>query len=418
MKSFITEEYLLSQLLKIKEASSIGRSSNLIKLLAYLVSKEINNIDSSNVLYPKELEIAMNVFGKTAEFNSSEDASVRVHISRLRKKLAEYYLNEGKNETHYIEIPVGEYRLEVIKNESGIEPHLASLTEPHLKPNIQPHTAETINNIAPKNAINSLLNHYPIIAIGFCLLTLALHFFMLSDGKLKRPLSAQVTNSPIWDEYIKPNHKNIIVLGDNVEDFVNDNSTQGIKNDSNNGISKSLTLALKNILSLSDNFRFTPVIFASELTINDIKQANIIYIGHFNNMGILSNYFKASKFDYAADKQYLAVKNSNILYPAPENIQNKYNDYGLFAKVDGPRKNKIYIIAGYTDSSLLWLSWFLTSDNKSSNNEFEHSINSYPINNSDNVELLFKISSINGEDIGHKLISSSPIKSKIIWNSP
>jgi hypothetical protein len=62
---------------------------------------------------PKEIAIAMEVFGKSPDFDVSQDALVRVYIHKLRKALDEYYAspsNAGNTELH---IPRGEYRLKV-----------------------------------------------------------------------------------------------------------------------------------------------------------------------------------------------------------------------------------------------------------------------------------------------------------------
>jgi len=43
----------------------------------------------------KEYTLAIEVLGKTADFDQNRDAIVRVEVHRLRKKLKEYYEGEG-----------------------------------------------------------------------------------------------------------------------------------------------------------------------------------------------------------------------------------------------------------------------------------------------------------------------------------
>ena len=396
---------LYSQLNKIKENSAIGRSLNLIKLLEYLLIKEAEkiSIDSNNVQTPKEMEIAIDVFGKDVQFNSSEDSSVRVHISRLRKKLAQYYLSVGKDEAFYISIPVGEYRLVFISNTKVITNNKDEITH------------QNLSNTARVSAWGMNIN----VVLVVCSFTLLVHvaLLVLQLSKTDNKTENIISTNTIWQDFQHPNLKNIIVLGTKPSNDSNESGLRISTRASDYLISKNLTLALKNILSISNDFRYTQVVYASELSVKDIKQANIIYLGHYQYMGILESYFNASKFDYEADNSVLKNKESRIEYLPPLSTQEQYIDYGLFAKIDGPRNNKIYIISGYTDSSLLWLSWFLTSANYPTDINIGNSVADLDINNGENYELLFKIPSMNGEDVGHEVISGSAIISKAIWNN-
>src|ERR1019366_4820699 len=59
----------------------------------------------------KEYQIATEVFGRPADFDSRMDSTVRVQTGRLRSKLAEYYAGEGAPDRMVIEIPKGAYLL-------------------------------------------------------------------------------------------------------------------------------------------------------------------------------------------------------------------------------------------------------------------------------------------------------------------
>ena len=66
--------------------------ANLSKLFDFLLQKEPDRLESglNEAKHLKKIEIVIEVFGKTTDFNSTEDASVRVSMSRLRKKLEQY----------------------------------------------------------------------------------------------------------------------------------------------------------------------------------------------------------------------------------------------------------------------------------------------------------------------------------------
>lgn len=59
----------------------------------------------------KEYCIATEALGRTAEFDPKRDACVRVHMGRLRARLAQYYAGPGARDAILISIPRGAYRL-------------------------------------------------------------------------------------------------------------------------------------------------------------------------------------------------------------------------------------------------------------------------------------------------------------------
>lgn len=56
-----------------------------------------------------EYIIATQAFGKGEDFDSSEDSLVRVQAREVRRRLREYYQNEGKSSRLILDMPVGHY---------------------------------------------------------------------------------------------------------------------------------------------------------------------------------------------------------------------------------------------------------------------------------------------------------------------
>jgi hypothetical protein len=81
------------------------QSRGLVKLLRYICSKAL--VDDAEPI--TEYTIAVDVLGKLQDFKESKDASVRVEVHRLRKRLAEYYEQEGAHHSIRIVIPTGQY---------------------------------------------------------------------------------------------------------------------------------------------------------------------------------------------------------------------------------------------------------------------------------------------------------------------
>ena len=86
-------------------SKAFRQSRGLAKLLRYICSKAL--VDEAEPI--TEYTIAVDVLGKLKEFKESKDSSVRVEVHRLRKRLAEYYEQEGANHSIRIVIPTGHY---------------------------------------------------------------------------------------------------------------------------------------------------------------------------------------------------------------------------------------------------------------------------------------------------------------------
>jgi hypothetical protein len=70
----------------------------------------------------KERSIGVDVFGRSASYDPSDDATVRVKAGEVRKRLGLYYASEGQHETMRIELPAGTYAPEFVR----MEPHAAT----------------------------------------------------------------------------------------------------------------------------------------------------------------------------------------------------------------------------------------------------------------------------------------------------
>lgn len=90
---------------RILTSETFGRSERARNLLRYLVEQE----QEGHADRLKGFAIAVDVFGKDADFDPSTDAVVRVQAGRLRELLAHYYATEGAAEPIRITIPRGSY---------------------------------------------------------------------------------------------------------------------------------------------------------------------------------------------------------------------------------------------------------------------------------------------------------------------
>lgn len=103
----------LQRILASKVFLSAQRSQ---AFLRYVVQKSLAG------LLPKEYEVALEVFERSADYDPAIDSTVRVEASRLRSRLREYYDTEGKHDPILIEIPKGGYS--AVFTQTGYEPEV------------------------------------------------------------------------------------------------------------------------------------------------------------------------------------------------------------------------------------------------------------------------------------------------------
>ncbi len=105
--TIVERDALHAQIEKLNRSAVLHGSESLCKLLKYLGEHSLDSPGTSL----KEYQIATEVFGRPADFDSRVDSTVRVQTGRLRSKLAEYYAGEGAADRLLIEIPKGAYSL-------------------------------------------------------------------------------------------------------------------------------------------------------------------------------------------------------------------------------------------------------------------------------------------------------------------
>lgn len=98
----VDEQAALEDLLN---SGFLDRSQNLQKLLVYICRRYFDGRTEDL----KEYTIATEALGRPPGFDQKKDSIVRVEIHRLRKRLAQYYSEEGREKPVAIVIPEGKY---------------------------------------------------------------------------------------------------------------------------------------------------------------------------------------------------------------------------------------------------------------------------------------------------------------------
>jgi Tol biopolymer transport system component len=93
------------QLERVLSSPGFLRNERMSRFLRFLAERHLEG--QGNQL--KESVIAVEVFGRKPDHDPSQDSIVRTEAGRLRGRLAEYYVGEGKDDAIVIELPKGGY---------------------------------------------------------------------------------------------------------------------------------------------------------------------------------------------------------------------------------------------------------------------------------------------------------------------
>lgn len=97
---------IMVQLDRILKSTFFQGSQRCSRFLQYSVENVLSGSSQQNL---KERIIGMEVFGRSADYDTQQDSTVRVTANEVRKRLAQYYGKSDGNETPVIELPAGSY---------------------------------------------------------------------------------------------------------------------------------------------------------------------------------------------------------------------------------------------------------------------------------------------------------------------
>jgi TolB-like protein/Flp pilus assembly protein TadD len=93
------------QLERVLASALFARNERLSRFLRFVVETELDGRGGEL----KETVLGIEVFDRRPDYNPKSDATVRTEAGRLRSRLSEYYLGDGKADRIIIELPKGGY---------------------------------------------------------------------------------------------------------------------------------------------------------------------------------------------------------------------------------------------------------------------------------------------------------------------
>ncbi|MCX6142452.1 MAG: helix-turn-helix domain-containing protein [Ignavibacteriales bacterium] len=353
----------------ILESPEFKESQRYRDLLQYLVEESIAGRS------PKETTIGIQLFGKDASFNSKEDATVRVYINNLRKKLDHYYLTSEKPHAQKLSIPVGHYKVEFISS------------------------AEKVDHPSMRKGTMT----YALIALGF-IASFTLGYFTSKSPHADAHVGTPP--NPLWNDFIKPNGRpTLIVVGDHY--FLRERGKTGTYSritsinspeDYRQAIATDPEFAkryepsdftylrpgalygLTQILSIIRNSpNGYSIKLASQFTIGDFNSNNVIFLGPLKTLFSFQKFVHIFKIEYSVAPPSIRVRgekgDSLHEFSIGDQRGGMYEkDIAVVAKAAGPEGSTILMLLGFAETGTI------EASNAACNNQLFNAIGlKYPL---------------------------------------
>jgi hypothetical protein len=393
------------------QSSGVLGEARMRRLFDYLVESSLAGQST------KEIAIAIDVFGKNADFDVSQDALVRVYVHKLRRVLDDYYAAPENDGRHPIQIPKGEYRLRVVGARA-------------------PAAVEHVSAAPPTGGRKASIA-YAIGALGLVAMIVSAVLML----RTPRSEVERVRANPIWASLLKDDRPIMIVVGDYY--LIGETDSMGVRrlvreysvnsrSDLDHFVAEhpevadryidvglrylpvSSAFALRDVMAvLAPQNRRISISKMSDVEPSSLKSDDIVYIGYLSGMGMLqdlmftpeSRFAVGDSYDEVIDKKtkhsYASEVGSQVMDPPqPTGKEQAYHDYGMFAKFRGPGGNAIVVISGTRDEGVSQTAETFTSNQRLQ--EFGHQADiTHPI------EALLEVSAFDGVNLGGKLVLQS-----------
>jgi len=345
----------------------LGKPGALSRLFDFLLSRSL----SGEV--PKEIEIALQVFGKGASFDVAQDSVVRVYVHKLRRRLEEFATRSLTPYDSRIAIPKGEYRL-------VLEPGSAVAPAPGAAERVEPPTIQVALPGAPW-----WRRWLPALTAAVAFAAGVVLTYVFTSNPQDRDLN-RVRQSAVWGPLLDDDLPITLVVGDyfllgevdqagNVERLVREfyiNSNQEFLdhlqlNPGQMGDYRNLDLtylpaasafALQDLVPVLNAGKPVRVTLLSALDPRLLKSTHVVYVGYISGMGMLGDrVFAQSRlalggsFDELHDTQTGTDYVSTVM---PMGVEGgAFRDFGYFSTFAGPNGNRVVVISGTRDNGVM-----------------------------------------------------------------
>jgi hypothetical protein len=392
----------------VRSAGALGRSPSLNRLFDYLAQV------SAEGARPKEFEVAAAVFGRDAGFDGAQDASVRVAVHRLRRKLEDFYSGPGRAEPVRLTVPRGEYRLEAILSPS---PSLDAVTAPTVPgwPSLVAAIAVLALTLVGgwalgrRDGYEGVRRQAPWAQLaggGRPLLVVVGDYYIFGDmdqaagpGRLVREYGV---NSPADLDNWLMDHPEMMGRYRDLDLYY---------------LPVGVGAALRDVMPVlapkargRDQVRTIP---ASQLTAEMLRRNDILYVGYLSGLRTLRDpVFAGSRFRLGETYDELIDTRTGNRFESQEggplDVQGAQRDLGYMAAFRGPDGNRIVILAGTRDMGLAEVAEAATHVDALKTVARD-------AKGADAFEALFEADGMRRANFGGRLVLASPLDAARIW---
>ncbi len=327
---------------RVRASGVLGRTGRLRELFDFLARR-------GHAAEPAtQADIAHEVFGQLDA--SADDATARVYVHRLRKRLAEFYVREGA-EAGRLVLPAGSYELV-----------LERATE------------------APTRDVASRSWLVPALVLAALLVAFVL------GRQIGAPAGAAAANA-IWQPFLESDRPIMVAVGDYyifgeidpfdpergrlIRDFAIDSPTDLARAQESeperyeraedmglNYLPFSSAYAFRSIMPvLARHPQPVEIVAASEVTSQTLRDHNVVYIGLVSGMDLLEDVtFTGSDLSVGETYDELRDAASGRRYSSGEALSRTstryYRDFGYLARFRQPGGALVAVVAGARDTGL------------------------------------------------------------------
>ncbi|MDQ2835248.1 MAG: hypothetical protein M3Y50_16195 [Acidobacteriota bacterium] len=319
----------------------------------------------------KERTLGVEIFGRTADYDTSSDPIVRVTAAEIRKRIAQYYQDPGHEHELRISLPPGSYVPQfhwapMEKDPNPSTPLPATLAEPAPSADRHPVAAVQANSAASSSSWRNAF--------------LALCILLLCGGILAASLWNSSHRTPFdsfWGPVLNTGDPLLFCIADqsqysaiSLRDAQDPTHQTVLRDNLTAVVIDDLNPIVRVAGVLQANGKKYTLRGENSTTLNDLRSGPTIFIGAFDNAWTL-RLTKGMHFHFASNadmSEFRIVEGDSpgqtrwIVYRSQQMATNNYNDYAVIARFTDAITGRIaVVIAGVGRGGTIAAGEFLTN---------------------------------------------------------
>ncbi len=387
------EQAFLAELARVRGSGALAESGRLRELFDYLAERGPDGRPAT------QADIADSVFGQAD--TEGDDATVRVYVHRLRKRLDEFYAAEGEGANGArLTLPAGTYALRLASRAGGTDQAedrppgrrrwwpalavLAALVATFLLARALP----TADDAPPANAF-----WQPFLESDRPIVVVVGDYYMFGEFDPVR-----TEQSRLIRDFRVDSPMDLVSLQEAEPERYGNAEDVGLTY-----LPLSTAYGLRHVIPvLTRGGREVTVVPASGLHADTIRDANIVYVGLVGALGLLEDTaFRGSGFavgetydelvDTAARRSYISEEARRLAAPV------FYRDYGYVARFRTAGGSLVAVVAGARETALRGLAPLV------SDGPLPAELKTLAEDDA-GLEALFQVTGQQGADLSHRLL--------------